>query len=71
MEESLNEKKSEYINEVRMRKHDMRPHLRQMTSSERLMLYYLDNTNDIEDLIKLLKNSFSQVIMRYRVYPNL
>ena len=55
MEESLNEKKSEYINEVRMRKHDMRPHLRQMTSSERLMLYYLDNTNDIEDLIKLLK----------------
>lgn len=55
MEESLNEKKSEYINEVRMRKHDMRPHLRQMTSSERLMLYYLDNTNDIEDLIRLLK----------------
>ena len=55
MEESLNEKKSEYINEVRMRKHDMRPHLRQLTSSERLMLYYLDNTNDIEDLIKLLK----------------
>ena len=55
MEECLNEKKSEYINEVRMRKHDMRPHLRQMTSSERLMLYYLDNTNDIEDLIKLLK----------------
>lgn len=59
MEESLNEKKAEYINEVRMRKHDMRPHLRQMASSERLMLYYLDNTNDVEDLKKLLKKQIS------------
>lgn len=47
MEDRLNEKKAEYINEVRMRKHDMRPHLRQMASSERLMLHYLDNINDI------------------------
>ena len=59
MEDRLNEKKAEYINEVRMRKHDMRPHLRQMASSERLMLHYLDDINDIEDLKKLLKKQIS------------
>lgn len=59
MEDRLNEKKAKYINEVRMRKHDMRPHLRQMASSERLMLHYLDNINDIEDLKKLLKKQIS------------
>lgn len=59
MEDRLNEKKAEYINEVRMRKHDMRPYLRQMASSERLMLHYLDNINDIEDLKKLLKKQIS------------
>lgn len=59
MEDRLNEKKAEYINEVRMRKHDMRPHLRQMASSERLILHYLDNINDIEDLKKLLKKQIS------------
>lgn len=59
MEDRLNEKKAEYINEIRMRKHDMRPHLRQMASSERLMLHYLDNINDIEDLKKLLKKQIS------------
>lgn len=59
MEDRLNEKMAEYINEVRMRKHDMRPHLRQMASSERLMLHYLDNINDIEDLKKLLKKQIS------------
>ena len=59
MEDRLNEKKAEYINEVRMRKHDMRPHLRHMASSERLMLHYLDNINDIEDLKKLLKKQIS------------
>lgn len=59
MEDRLHEKKAEYINEVRMRKHDMRPHLRQMASSERLMLHYLDNINDIEDLKKLLKKQIS------------
>ena len=59
MEDRLNEKKAEYFNEVRMRKHDMRPYLRQMASSERLMLHYLDNINDIEDLRKLLKKQIS------------
>ena len=48
--------KTEYINEVRMRKHDIRPHLRQLASSERLMLHYIDNTSDTEELKRNLRN---------------
>ncbi len=48
--------KTEYINEVRMRKHDIRPHLRQLASSERLMLHYIDNANDMEELKRNLRN---------------
>lgn len=42
--------KADYINEVCMRKHDMRPHLRQLASSVRLMIHYIDNCNDLEEL---------------------
>ena len=55
-EEELAAKKTEYINEVRMRKHDIRPHLRQLASSERLMLHYIDNTSDMEELKRNLRN---------------
>lgn len=48
--------KTEYINEVRMRKHDMRPHLRQLASSQRLMLHYVDNASDFEELKRNLRN---------------
>ena len=48
--------KTEYINEVRMRKHDIRPHLRQLASSERLMLHYIENTSDMEGLKRNLRN---------------
>ena len=47
--------KTEYINDVRMRKHDMRPYLRQLASSERLMLYYINNIGNMDDLKKNLK----------------
>ena len=48
--------KTEYINEVRLRKHDMRPHLRQLASSERLMLYYIEESSDLEELKKHLRS---------------
>ena len=56
LDEKVQAMKTEYINEVRMRKHDMRPHLRQLASSERLMLHYIDNTSDMEELKRNLKN---------------
>ena len=35
--------KVDYINEVRMRKHDMRPHMKQLNSVKNLMQHYVDN----------------------------
>lgn len=54
-DEKFNKMKTEYINEVRMRKHDIRPHLRQIRSLHNLMLHYLENINDIEELKESLK----------------
>ena len=54
-ENELTSKKTEYINEVRMRKHDMRPHLRQLASSERLMLHYINNISNMDELKNTLK----------------
>lgn len=42
--------KTEYINEVRMRKHDMRPHMKQLNSTKNLMQYYVDNLDTIDDV---------------------
>lgn len=46
--------KADYINEVRMRKHDMSPHLLQMKSAERLMRHYIRTLTDTEELKKHL-----------------
>ena len=43
LQEIIDKMKAEYINEVRMRKHDMRPYMRQLASTERLMRFYLTN----------------------------
>ena len=54
--EKVQAMKTDYINEVRMRKHDMRPHLRQLASSQRLMLHYINSLSNIDELKKNLRN---------------
>lgn len=54
-DEKFNKMKTDYMNEVRMRKHDIRPHLRQLASSQRLMLHYLDNIFNVDELKNVLK----------------
>jgi len=54
--EKVQAMKTDYINEVRMRKHDMRPHLRQLASSQRLMSYYINSVSNIDELKKNLKS---------------
>jgi signal transduction histidine kinase len=49
-EEKFSTMKTEYVNEVRMRKHDMRPHMVQLDSSKNLMQYYVDNMDTIDDV---------------------
>lgn len=65
MEKSFNEKfdaaKTEYINEVRMRKHDMGQYIFELQNTEDLMRYYLENQDKTDvfcQQIGTLLNSF-------------
>ena len=49
-QERFSTMKTEYINEVRMRKHDMRPHMKQLNSAKNLMQHYVDNMDKIDDV---------------------
>lgn len=60
-DKKLSDFKAAYINEVRMRKHDMRPHLRQIASTERLLSHYLDKDSDLETLKEHLRNQISRI----------
>lgn len=51
--------KTEYVNEVRMRKHDMRPHMRQLNSASNLMQHYVDNMDLSEDMKEKLNKQIS------------
>lgn len=47
--------KTEYINEVRTRKHDMGPHMKQLNSAKNLMQHYVENmatTENVQDHLK-------------------
>ena len=48
-------KKAEYINEVRMRKHDMGQYIFELGNIEDLMRYYLDNRETEKDFCKQLE----------------
>lgn len=50
LQEVIDKMKAEYINEIRTRKHDMRPHLRNLRSTERLIRHYLTSCNDMSDM---------------------
>ena len=58
--EKYNEMKTEYINEVRMRKHDMRPHMKQLNSAKNLMQHYVDNLNTIENVQEHLNHQLTR-----------
>ena len=58
--EKLLAKKTEYINEVRMRKHDMRPHMRQLNSAKNMMQYYVKNMDSISGVQELLNNQINR-----------
>lgn len=49
LQEVIDQMKSEYMNEVRARKHDMMPHLRQLSSARKNMEIYLSNKDSFDD----------------------
>lgn len=52
--------KTEYINEVRMRKHDMRPHMKQLNSAKNLMQHYVENIATTENVQNHLRQQLSR-----------
>ena len=55
-EEKLQSIKTEYINEVRMRKHDMGQYIFELSNIEDLMRYYLDNRETEKDFCHQLES---------------
>ena len=52
--------KTEYINEVRMRKHDMRPHMKQLNSAKNLMQHYVENIDVTENVQEHLNRQLTR-----------
>ena len=61
IENKISVMKADYINEVRMRKHDMMPHILQIESAENLMRHYMESTNDIVELKQHLLTQIDRV----------
>ena len=56
LKEKYNAQKTEYINEVRMRKHDMGQYIFELGNIEDLMRYYLDNRETEKDFCQQIEN---------------
>lgn len=60
LQDVIDKMKAEYINEVRMRKHDMRPYLRNIAAEEKLMRYFVENMQSQTDfatkMLQVLNN---------------
>ncbi len=54
--------KADYLNEVRMRKHDMRPHMKQLNSAKNLLQHYVDNIDTTDDV----KQNLNRQLIRFR-----
>ena len=55
-EDELETKKTEYINEVRMRKHDIGQYIFELVNIEGLMRYYLDNRETEKDFLQQMES---------------
>lgn len=60
LQEEIERMKRDYINEVRMRKHDMRPFMRELGSIHRVMSAYIKESNDLDDLKEKLSLKMEQ-----------
>ena len=73
LQEMIDEMKQEFINEVRMRKHDMGSHLSELASIKELMEIYLERINEphFEPHMKELINTFADELNKLYVSVNL
>ena len=61
LDKAIDSMKQEYMMEVRMRKHDMKPFLSQLDSQAKLITFYLDKIEGNDDLVSAIRQKLSGI----------
>ena len=73
LDKAIDSMKQEYMMEVRMRKHDMKPFLSQLDSQAKLITFYLDKIEGNEDLVSAIRQKLtgiSNAVSELRLHLN-
>ena len=73
LDKAIESMKQEYMMEVRMRKHDMKPFLSQLDSQAKLITFYLDKIEGNDDLVSAIRQKLtgiSNAVSELRLHLN-
>ena len=73
LDEAINSMKQEYMMEVRMRKHDMKPFLSQLDSQAKLISFYMDKIEGNEETVSAIRQKLqgiSNAVSELRIHLN-
>ncbi len=73
LDKAIDSMKQEYMMEVRMRKHDMKPFLSQLDSQAKLITFYLDKIEGNEDVVSAIRQKLagiSNAVSELRLHLN-
>lgn len=73
LDEAINSMKQEYMMEVRMRKHDMKPFLSQLDSQAKLISFYMDKIEGDEETVSAIRQKLqgiSNAVSELRIHLN-
>ena len=73
LDEAINSMKQEYMMEVRMRKHDMKPFLSQLDSQAKLISFYMDKIEGNEETVSVIRQKLqgiSNAVSELRIHLN-
>ena len=73
LDKAIDSMKQEYMMEVRMRKHDMKPFLSQLDSQAKLITFYLDKIEENDDVVTAIRQKLtgiSNAVSELRLHLN-
>lgn len=73
LDKAIDSMKQEYMMEVRMRKHDMKPFLSQLDSQSKLITFYLDKIEGNDDVVSAIRQKLtgiSNAVSELRLHLN-
>ena len=73
LDKAIDSMKEEYMMEVRMRKHDMKPFLSQLDSQAKLITFYLDKIEGNDDMVSAIRQKLtgiSNAVSELRLHLN-